>query len=257
MASDLSGDETLFGQRFIITGAAGGIGSALAHRLAARGAHLVLAGRRREPLDELGQELGGSSEVHEIDAADFGAVEALVKQVSAEGGVQGAANCVGSIVLKPAHLTSEEEFAQTLRQNLGSAFALVRAMGRFAARQETGAAVALVSTVAARIGLSNHEAIAAAKAGVEGLVRAAAATYAPVGIRVNAVAPSLTDTPLAARITQNERALEASKAMHPLGRIGTPGEIAQVLEWLLAPDGSWVTGQVISVDGGLSTVRRG
>jgi NAD(P)-dependent dehydrogenase (short-subunit alcohol dehydrogenase family) len=142
-------------------------------------------------------------------------------------------------------------------QNLGTAFALVRAVGRAAARQEGGASIALVSTVAARIGLPNHEAIAAAKAGVEGLVRSAAATYAAAKIRVNAVAPGLVDTPLASRITSNERALEASRSMHPLGRIGQPDEIAQVLEWLLTPAGSWVTGQIIGVDGGLSTLRTG
>lgn len=256
-AESVSTTSSLEGRRYLVMGGAGGIGSALARRLRARGAQVALAGRRLEPLEALRDELGSQATAHEVEARDFDAVEALVRGLCAEGALDGAANCVGSLVLKPAHLTSADEFGETMGQNLGSAFALVRAMGRAASRQDEGASVALVSTVAARVGLPNHEAIAAAKAGVEGLARSAAATYAAAGIRVNAVAPGLVDTPLATRITSNERALAASKAMHPLGRIGTANEIAQVLEWLLTPAGSWVTGQIIGVDGGLSTLRTG
>jgi len=103
--------------------------------------------------------------------------------------------------------------------------------------------------------LPSHEAIAAAKAGVVGLVRSAAATYAAKGIRVNAVEPGLVDTPMSAGITGNEMMLRASTAMHPLGRIGRPEEIASLITWLLSDSGSWVTGQVIGVDGGLGSLR--
>lgn len=118
-----------------------------------------------------------------------------------------------------------------------------------------GGSVVLMSTCAATVGLANHEAIAAAKGGVEGLVRAAAATYAPNAIRINAVAPGLVDTPLAAQITGNDAARKASEAMHPLGRIGDPGEIARVIAFLLDPYSAWITGQTFGVDGGLSRVR--
>jgi NAD(P)-dependent dehydrogenase (short-subunit alcohol dehydrogenase family) len=246
---------SLDGRRYLILGGAGGIGSALARRLAARGAQLTLAGRSPEPLEELAAELDAHAVT--LQARDFDEVDGAVEEIAGEGALDGAANCVGSILLKPAHLTSAADLEETLGQNLVSAFALVRAMGRHATRQDDGAAVALVSTTAARVGLANHEAVAAAKAGVEGLVRSAAATYASAGLRVNAVAPGLVDTPLAKRITGNEKALKASQKMHPLGRIGEPDEIARVLEWLLAPEGSWVTGQVMPVDGGLSTVRQG
>jgi NAD(P)-dependent dehydrogenase (short-subunit alcohol dehydrogenase family) len=118
-----------------------------------------------------------------------------------------------------------------------------------------GGSVVLMSSAAARIGLANHEAIAAAKAGIIGLTLSAAATYAAQGIRVNAVAPGLIDTPMTKRITSNETSLSASVAMHPLGRIGTPDEVAATIEWLLRPESSWITGQVIGVDGGLGVLK--
>ena len=103
--------------------------------------------------------------------------------------------------------------------------------------------------------MANHEAIAAAKAGVVGLMRSAAATYAANGIRFNAVSPGLVDTPLSQKITSNDRTLAASTALHPLGRIGTPEDVAEAVCWLLSPASSWVTGQVIGVDGGLATLK--
>jgi len=113
----------------------------------------------------------------------------------------------------------------------------------------------LVSSAAARVGLPNHEAIAAAKAAVIGLTLSAAATYASYGVRVNCVAPGLVRTPATARITSNEASLRMSEQMHALGRIGEPEDVASAIAWLLAPGAGWVTGQVIGVDGGLSSVR--
>ena len=103
--------------------------------------------------------------------------------------------------------------------------------------------------------MANHEAIAAAKSGVMGLALSAAATYAPRNLRVNCVAPGLVDTPLAARITSNEAALKASTALHALGRIGRPEDVASGIAWLLDPANDWVTGQVLGIDGGLGTLR--
>jgi NAD(P)-dependent dehydrogenase (short-subunit alcohol dehydrogenase family) len=119
----------------------------------------------------------------------------------------------------------------------------------------SGGSIVLCSTAAARAGFANHEAIAAAKAGVIGLTLSAAATYAPRNIRVNCVAPGLVDTPLAARITANPAALQASTAMHALGRIGRPEDVASAIAWLLNPENSWVTGQVLGVDGGLASLK--
>jgi NAD(P)-dependent dehydrogenase (short-subunit alcohol dehydrogenase family) len=177
---------------------------------------------------------------------------AAAKSVEAHGRLDGLANCVGSILLKPAHLTSEEEWDAVVSTNLRSAYAAVRAAAR---AMTAGGSVVLVSSAAARLGLANHEAIAAAKAGVIGLALSAAATYAPKGIRVNAVAPGLVRTPMTARITGNDAALKASTAMHALGRVGEPEDVASAIAWLLDPAQSWVTGQVIGVDGGLATIR--
>lgn len=233
---------------FLIIGATGGIGSALARRLAERGAALVLAARNEEPLNELADELGAKA--MPVDATNVDEVASLVEQA---GDIDGAVNLVGSIVLKASHQMSEAEFRETIDLNLTSAFALVRSAAK--AMRKNGGSIVLMSSCAATLGLANHDAIAAAKAGVEGLVRASAATYANSGVRINAVAPGLVDTPLAEGITKSEPAKKASIAMHPLGRIGEPADIARAIEWLLDPAASWVTGQTIGVDGGLARVR--
>ena len=235
----------------LILGAAGGIGGALARRLAGQGTKLVLAGRDSARLEAMAAETGGTTLA--LDATKPAEVEAAAaKAVEWHGRLDGVANCVGSILLKPAHLTSEEEWDAVMSTNLKSAYATVRAAAR---AMTAGGSVVLVSSAAARLGLANHEAIAAAKAGVIGLTLSAAATYAPKGIRVNAVAPGLVRTPMTARITGNETALKASTAMHALGRVGEPEDVASAIAWLLDPAQSWVTGQVIGVDGGLATLR--
>jgi NAD(P)-dependent dehydrogenase (short-subunit alcohol dehydrogenase family) len=232
----------------LVVGAAGGIGRALVELLHRDGWSLVLAGRNVDALNDLAATCPGRTAV--VDARDFDAVDAVFQS---HPGITGVANLAGSILLKPAHLTTAQEFEDTIALNLRTAFALTRAAGKH--MKNTGGSVVLMSSCAAGIGLANHEAIAAAKAGVEGLMRAAAATYAGAGIRFNAVAPGLVATPMARRITENEGALKASIAMHPLGRIGQPDDIAPAIAFLLGDESKWTTGQVLGVDGGLARLK--
>ena len=237
---------------YLIFGAYGGIGSALSRRLAQAGARLLLAGRDEARLAMLAAEVGG--EIFCLDGSNLKQVESCIKRAAdLHGPLNGVANCIGSLVLKPAHLLSEEDWDATITINLKSAFAVVRAAAITMAQQ--GGSIVLLSSAAARVGITNHEAISAAKAGIEGLALAASATYASKGIRINCVAPGMTRTPLSAKMLQSEMMAKASAGMHPLGRIGEPNEIASAIEWLLDPEQSWVTGQVIGVDGGLSRIR--
>lgn len=226
------------GAVYLILGSTSAIAQALAATLEASGAIVEGLSRSRDG----------------IDLRDFAQVEQAVQHVAGRHGkLNGLVNCAGSILLKPAHMTTQADYAATVEANLTTAFAALRAGAK--AMMQTGGSIVLVSSAAARLGLANHEAIAAAKAGVIGLTLAAAATYAARRIRVNCVAPGLTATPLAGRITGNEAARAASIAMHALGRLGEPDDVASAIAWLLDPANSWVTGQVIGVDGGLATVR--
>jgi NAD(P)-dependent dehydrogenase (short-subunit alcohol dehydrogenase family) len=233
-----------------IVGAAGGIGRALLARRAAVGDTLVLSGRDASKLDAL----EGAGWLREpLDARSFDATLAAARRIIERfGRLDAVVNLAGSIVLKPASSTSEADFQDLIDVNLKSAFSVLRAA---ATVMTQGGSVVLMSSAAAAVGLANHEGIAAAKAGVEGLVRSAAATYAARRLRVNAVAPGLVDTPLAARILANEASRRVSESMHPLGRVGQADEVASAIDWLLGPEPSWITGQVIRIDGGLSSVK--
>ncbi len=233
--------------RIFLIGATGGIGSATARRLKPH-AELVLAGRNEDKLKALAEEL--SSPYVVVNAADFDALDRAVQAHTPFGAI---VNCAGSLLLKPAHLTTEREYRDTVDLSLTTAFATVRSGAK--AMMSTGGSIVLCATAAARAGFANHEAIAAAKGGVMALTLSAAASYGARNIRVNCVAPGLVETPLTARITGNEAARAASQAMHVLGRIGKPEDIASAIAWLVDPENSWVTGQVLGVDGGLGTIR--
>lgn len=238
--------------RVLVIGAAGGIGSALVRRLVASGGKVFLAGRDAMRLETLATELGMPWGT--VEATDPDAIDALADRAMTElGGLDGLANCAGSILLKPAHLTSTADWQATIATNLTSAFGCVRAAGRL--MKGEGGSVVLVSSVAARVGLANHEAIAAAKAGIIGLVLSAAATYAKQKVRFNAVAPGLVRTPLSKGLLSSELAEKASVGMHPLGRLGEPDEVAAAIQWFLDPAQGWITGQVLGIDGGLADLR--
>lgn len=240
------------GRSYLLVAATSGIGSTLARNLVAHGAKVALAGRNAERLRALGEELG--SPTFSYDALDFSSVESAVNEAcSIFGRLDGAACLSGSLLLKPAHMTTADEWAATMGANATAAFGFLRATTR--ALKSSGGSLVLVSSAAARIGLANHEAIAGAKAAIEGMALAAAATYAKDGIRINCVAPGLTRTPLTASLTRSEAALKGSVAMHPLGRVGEPSDVAAAIAWLLSAEAAWITGQVLGVDGGLATLK--
>lgn len=237
---------------YILFGGSGGIGKAIAQQLAARGERFFLVGRNGDKLAQSSTELGAVG-YSVADATSLDQVErAYTEAGAALGEISGVAHCVGSIILKPAHLTSENEFVSTIQTNLTSAFFVVRTSGRTMSK---GGSLILFSSAAARIGLANHEAIAAAKAGIIGLTLSSAATYAARGLRVNCIAPGLVQTELSAKITSNAAAAAFSTALHPVGRLGTPNDIASLATLLLLPESSWITGQVFGVDGGLATLK--
>lgn len=239
-------------QRVFVIGASGGIGSALVRLIVAGGGKAFLGGRDPVRLAALGGEVGMPWQ--SLEAADPDSVATCADVASAAlGGLTGMVCLAGSILLKPAHLTTPAEWHSTVAQNLTSGFGCVRAAGRLL--RESGGSVVLVSSAAARIGLANHEAIAASKAGIEGLIRSAAATYARQRIRFNAVAPGLVRTPLARGLLASEPAEKASIGMHPLGRLGEPGDVARAIAFFLDPAQDWITGQVLGVDGGLADLK--
>ncbi|MBK7766519.1 MAG: SDR family oxidoreductase [Sulfuritalea sp.] len=237
----------------LVTGAAGGLGQAVSRKLAAAGWQLVLVSRDAARLRD------AYGDKHLQIAADCSSVAGArqVFELARANGMQASAlaHCVGNIRLGALHRMAEADFMDCLGANLISAFHTLAAfVGGLRDAKAAGAAV-LVSSAAARIGTPNHEAVAAAKAGLEGLVRGAAATYASAGIRVNAVAPGIMDTPAAAGIIGGAAAREAAARQYPLPGIGTPDELADLMVWLLSEKAARVTGQVWSLDGGFSSIR--
>ncbi len=237
----------------LVTGAAGGLGRALAEKLTQQGWSLVVVGRDAQRLAEA---YGNQHRQIAADCSTTQGVKAIFSALKAEG-IQpvALAHCVGNVRLGAMHRMNEQDFNDCLQANLISAFhTLAGFAGSLRNAGASGAAV-LVSSAAARIGTPNHEAVAAAKAGLEGLVRGAASTYAAAGIRINAVAPGMMETPATAGLISNATAREAAARQYPLAGIGTPSELAELMSWLLSDHASRVTGQVWSLDGGFSTIR--
>lgn len=236
--------------KVLIFGGSGGIGAALARRLAAKGRPLHLVGRDPARLGPLALETNASWSVADVEDPDSFA------GVASEAGsaIAGLVYAVGSINLKPLVRLSPADFERDFRLNaLGAALAVQAALPALKAHEGV-ASVVLFSTVAATQGFAAHASVSMAKGAVEGLTLALAAEFAP-RLRVNAIAPSLTRTPLAQALAGNQAMAAAIAQMHAIPRLGEPEDAAALAEFLLSDDSGWITGQVIGVDGGRSTLR--
>ncbi len=234
-----------------IIGATGGIGEIVSKRLAEEKASLILFSRNSDKLNDLKSELDTECIAIVGDAANSTDLENAVKLgIEKFGRIDSLIHAVGSIVLKPIHNTDEETFREILELNLLSPFLAIKSVIRKMMNQKSGNIV-IISSVAGSKGLMNHEAISAAKGGLEAMIRSASVTYAKRGIRFNGVALGLVDTPLAKFLTQNEISIKASESMHPMGRIGKPEDVVEAILYLASDDSSWVTGTIIPIDGGM------
>jgi NAD(P)-dependent dehydrogenase (short-subunit alcohol dehydrogenase family) len=239
----------------IVTGAAGGLGRALIERVSSQSPNtrIVAVSRDSSRLDALAQR---ASVIIEADVSTHaGAQHAVATCGERVGSPTLLAHCVGNIMLSPAARTTEAQYRDVMRANLDSAFFMLSAMTASMRAVNSSGALCFVSTIAAQIGIPNHEAVAAAKGGLEAMVRSAAATYASAGIRINAVAPGLMETPAAAKFLSTPTLREASAKQYPLGTIGSADEIADVMSWLLSDASRRVTGQIWTIDGGFTAIR--
>lgn len=165
--------------------------------------------------------------------------------------LHGFVYCPGSINLKPFKMMSLEAFEEDMHINF---FSLVKVVKTVMPKLAEGASMVFFSTVAVGKGMSYHTSVASSKGAIEGFGKSMAAEHAPK-LRINIVAPSLVDTPLAERLLNNDRKKEANAARHPLKRVGEPSDIANIVVFLLSDKSSWMTGQVVGVDGGTSTLN--
>lgn len=234
----------------LIFGATGGVGSALARKLHARGESIVLAGRDEDALGALGKELDAPFKV--CDVLDSDQIEAAVEAAADEGDLAGLAFAAGSIDLAPLRRMTRDMARESFELNTVSAAEALR-LAEPHLKKHNGSAV-LFSTVAVGQGFVSHAAISMAKGAVEGLTRAVAADWAPKA-RINAVAPSLLDTGIAQPLLSNDKMREGLAKMHALERLGEADDAAALAAFLLSDEAGWITGQVFPVDGGRSRVR--
>ena len=237
---------------YLIIGGSSDIAIVTAKKMLEQGLSVTCLARDESRIEEL-KSLGASIVIG--DALDQDSISSAIEIASQQGDgkIAGVAHLVGSITIRPPHALAIEAFNEVITTNLSSAFLTLSMCGK-AMLKMGGGRMVFTSSVAGSLGLVNHEAIAAAKGGVESMVRSAAATYAKRGIRVNAVAPGLTDTRLAATVLRSDAIREASANMIPLKRINEAEEVATSIHWLLtgAPDN--FTGQIMHLDGGMSQI---
>lgn len=224
---------------YLVIGGSSGIGFATAELLKGEGHRVVVSTRKEEAVDGF-ETIQWNAEATTPLALPFEALDGIVY-------------CPGTIQLKPFHRFSEADFIQDFQINaLGAAKILQECLPLL--KKGNQPSVVLFSTVAVQAGMAFHSSISMAKGAIEGLTRSLAAEWAPT-IRVNAIAPSLTNTPLAEKLLSTPEKMEASNKRHPLQRVGTSDDLAQMTAFLLSTKSSWITGQILHVDGGMSSIK--
>ncbi len=227
---------------FLVVGGSSGIGLELTNQLAAAG-HTVHATYNTHAIEN-----AGNIHYHNINVLDEN-INLDFLPVSIEGIVY----CPGAISLRPFNRIPADDFIKDYTLQVVGAVKIIQAALPKLKESKNGSIV-LFSTVAVQLGLNFHSLVASSKGAIEGLTKALAAELAPT-IRVNCIAPSLTNTPLAASLLNSEQKIDANAQRHPLKRVGTPMDIANAVEFLLTDKSSWVTGQILSIDGGMSTIK--
>ena len=231
-------------EKYLIFGATGSVGSSLAEQLKNSGNDIHLVARNEIEVKAIAEKLGCSHTV--ADVLEDGFIEKVKSDVNE---IRGIAYCVGSIDLKPLRMVTETDMNKCIKLNLYSAIEAIK--GFQESLKKNKGSVVLFSTVAAQRGFTNHTIIASAKAAVEGLTVTLAAEFAP-HIRVNCIAPSLSKSKIAEPMLKNPAIAEGIAKAHPLKRLGEGKDSAALAKFLITEESSWITGQIIAVDGGRS-----
>ncbi len=234
--------------KYLVFGATGAIGSSLAAQLKESSHDVHLIARNEDEVKAISEELGCSYSVADVLEENF---MDKVKADTSDFDVKGVAYCVGSIDLKPLKRVTENDLNTCMKLNLYSAIEVIK--GFQEELKKSSGSIVLFSSVAAQKGFTNHTIIATAKAAIEGLTVTLAAEFAP-NIRINCVAPSLTNSKIAQSMLKNPIVAEALAKAHPLKRVGEGKDSAALAKFLLTEESSWITGQVIGVDGGRSSL---
>ena len=231
-------------EKYLIVGASGSIGSNLVEQLYSAGKEVHLVGRDENKLKQLSEKFNSKYTI--VDVLENGFVNKIKSDVDV---IKGMAYCVGSIDLKPLRMVSENDFNQCMKLNLYSAVEIIKNYQE--SLKKNNGSIVLFSTVAAQRGFANHSIIASSKAAIEGLTVSLAAEFAP-HIRVNCIAPSLTNSKIAEPMLKNKALADGIAKAHPLKRLGEGKDSASLAKFLITEDSSWITGQIIAVDGGRS-----